>query len=80
MPGWGGWAEEQAKRPTPKWQKDAEKKAAKEKAMAAKNRRDASLKHVVICEKYDKKVGGSLPIAHRLVSSLETDWFQPLNL
>ena len=58
MPGWGGWAEEQGRRPAPKWQRDAEKKAAKEKADAARNRRDASLKHVVICEKYDKKAAG----------------------
>ena len=28
MPGWGGWAEEQAKRPPPKWQVEAEKAAA----------------------------------------------------
>ena len=27
MPGWGGWAEDQARRPTPKWQIDAERKA-----------------------------------------------------
>ena len=55
MPGWGGWADDQAKRPAPKWMRDAEKKAAKEKAEAAKNRKDAALKHVVISEKYDKK-------------------------
>jgi len=32
MPGWGGWADDQARRPVPKWQKDAEKKAARDKA------------------------------------------------
>jgi hypothetical protein len=29
MPGWGGWADDQARRGPPKWQLDAEKKAAK---------------------------------------------------
>jgi U3 small nucleolar RNA-associated protein 14 len=55
MPGWGGWAEEQAKRPVPKWQIESEKKAAVEKAKALKARKDADLKKVIISEKYDKK-------------------------
>ena len=55
MPGWGGWAEDQAKRPVPKWQVEAEKKAAREKARALKARADADLRRVVISERFDKK-------------------------
>jgi len=55
MPGWGGWAEEQAKRPPPKWQVEAEKAAAREKAKALKARADATLARVVISERFDKK-------------------------
>jgi hypothetical protein len=55
MPGWGGWAEEQAKRPPPKWQVEAEKAAAREKAKALKARADAKLARVVISERFDKK-------------------------
>ena len=55
MPGWGGWAEDQAKRPPPKWQVEAEKAAAREKARALKSRADADLRRVVISEKFDKK-------------------------
>ena len=55
MPGWGGWAEEQAKRPIPKWQIESERKAEAEKAKALKLRKDAKLQKVIISEKYDKK-------------------------
>ena len=58
MPGWGGWAEDQAKRGPPKWQLEAERKAKREQQKALKARRDADLKHVVISERYDKKVAG----------------------
>ena len=58
MPGWGGWADVQAKRGPPKWQLEAERKARAEQQKALKARRDASLKHVVISERYDKKVAG----------------------
>merc|ERR1719502_2132003 len=50
MPGWGGWADVQAKRGPPKWQLEAERKARAEQQKALKARRDASLKHVVISE------------------------------
>ena len=55
MPGWGGWAEDQAKRPAPKWQVEAEKAAAREKARARAARSDADLRRVIISEKFDKK-------------------------
>ena len=58
MPGWGGWAEDQARRPTPKWQIDAERKAKRLRDAAAKNRADANLTRVVISEKFDKKAAG----------------------
>ena len=58
MPGWGGWAEDQARRPTPKWQIDAERKAKRLRDAAAKNRADANLARVVISEKFDKKAAG----------------------
>ena len=58
MPGWGGWAEDQARRPTPKWQIDAERKAKRARDAAAKSRADANLKRVVISEKFDKKAAG----------------------
>ena len=55
MPGWGGWAEDQAKRPAPKWQTEAEKAAARAKARARAARSDADLRRVIISEKFDKK-------------------------
>ena len=58
MPGWGGWADVQAKRGPPKWQLEAERKARATQQKALKARRDANLKHVVISERYDKKVAG----------------------
>ena len=58
MPGWGGWADVQARRGPPKWQLEAERKARAEQRKALKARRDANLKHVVISERYDKKVAG----------------------
>ena len=39
----------------PKWQVEAEKAAAREKAKALKRRADAKLAHVVVSEKFDKK-------------------------
>ena len=81
LPGWGTWAGDQK---TPKWMKDAEKKAKAEKAKALKSRRDAKLKHVVISEKFDKKAAQfnveSLPHGFASKATYEGTMRQPLGL
>jgi len=81
LPGWGTWAGDQR---TPKWMKDAEKKAKAEKAKALKSRRDAKLKHVVISEKFDKKAAQfnveSLPHGFASKATYEGTMRQPLGL
>ena len=60
MPGWGGWAEDQARRPTPKWQIDAERKAKRLRdAPPARNRADVTgARSGHPREKFDKKAAG----------------------
>ncbi|CAD7700247.1 unnamed protein product, partial [Ostreobium quekettii] len=52
LPGWGRWASEQRE---PRWMVEAKKAAQREREAAAKKRKDAKLKHVIITEKVDKK-------------------------
>ncbi|KAK3275336.1 hypothetical protein CYMTET_16523, partial [Cymbomonas tetramitiformis] len=52
LPGWGAWAGAQKE---PAFMKRAREKAEKEKVAAAKSRKDAGKKHVMISEKFDKK-------------------------
>lgn len=57
LPGWGEWTRTQKKRGLPKWMLNQHDEAKRKREEALKKRKDAHLKHVIISEKLDKKVG-----------------------
>ena len=79
LPGWGVWAGQQKE---PAWMIAARKKAEAAKAAAAAARKDAKLKHVVICEKWDKKaskyLAPQLPFPYTSAEVYESSIRQPL--
>lgn len=55
LPGWGQWTHIQKKKGLPSWMLKEHDDAKKKREEALKNRKDASLEHVIISEKLDKK-------------------------
>lgn len=58
LPGWGQWTNLQQKKGLPSWMVEEHENSKKKREEALKKRKDARLKHVIISEKLDKKVGG----------------------
>lgn len=57
LPGWGQWTDVQKKRGLPSWMVKEHASAKRKREEALKKRKDARLKHVIISERVDKKVG-----------------------
>jgi len=57
LPGWGQWTHVQQKRGPPSWMLEEHDKAKRKREEALKKRKDSNLKHVIISERIDKKVG-----------------------
>lgn len=57
LPGWGQWTDIQEKKGLPSWMLKEHDIAKNKREEALKKRKDAHLKHVIISEKVDKKVG-----------------------
>lgn len=57
LPGWGQWTHVQQKKGLPSWMLEEHEIAKKKREEALKKRKDAHLKHVIVSEKLDKKVG-----------------------
>ncbi|CAK9175337.1 unnamed protein product [Ilex paraguariensis] len=62
LPGWGQWTHIQKKKGLPSWMLDEHENAKKKREEALKKRKDAHLKHVIISEKFDKKVSFNFEI------------------
>ncbi|KAG2495048.1 hypothetical protein HYH03_006979 [Edaphochlamys debaryana] len=79
LPGWGAWVGQQR---NPKWMQSAKDRAAKQRAEAAAGRTDASMKYVVVSEKWDKKAAKytapELPFPFKSQDAYERSLRQPL--
>jgi U3 small nucleolar RNA-associated protein 14 len=58
LPGWGQWTGVQKKKGLPAWIVKEQKDNEKKRSQAMAKRQDAGRKHVIISEKWDKKVRG----------------------
>lgn len=56
LPGWGQWTNIQKKKGPPSWMLEQHEIARTKREEALKKRKDAHLNHVIISEKWDKKV------------------------
>lgn len=56
LPGWGQWTNIQKKKGPPSWMLEQHENARTKREEALKKRKDARLNHVIISEKWDRKV------------------------